>query len=161
MFYLAFSYTDNLYNKAIRFCTMSTYCHVDIFYCDDTNRLDDGIVYMLSATTNGVLLTTLRDRWADSDRVYIYRIDHPNFNSDMKEQYRNLIPQFLNHKYDYLAILGFIFRRNWKDSNRWICSELIAHVCNQLGIPLLANIYDESVLSPRDISLSPYLTRIT
>lgn len=140
---------------------MSTYCHVDMFYCDRPDQLVDGDVYMLGATTSGVTLTSLAARRKDSDRVYIYRVDHPNFDISMRYRYYNIIPQYLHHKYDYLAILGFVFRRNWKESNKWICSELIAHIFNELDIPLLENIYDESVLSPRDISLSPYLEKIT
>lgn len=31
----------------------------------------------------------------------------------------------LGKKYDWLAILAFLFNRDWRDRNRWYCSELL------------------------------------
>ena len=38
--------------------------------------------------------------------------------------------------YDYAAIIGFVFRRDWQADNRWFCSELPAWAAEQAGCPI-------------------------
>lgn len=62
--------------------------------------------------------------------------------------------------YDLGAVLAIAMRRplhhDWRQADRWFCSELVAACCEQAGRPLLAA-PDLTVITPRDLMLSPYL----
>lgn len=45
---------------------------------------------------------------------------------DVSQAFFDFLEAQLGRKYDYLSILGFIFRRDWQEKRRWHCSELIA-----------------------------------
>ena len=40
----------------------------------------------------------------------------------------------LGKQYDHMAIFGFLFNRNWRDEDAWICSELQAAALEAAGI---------------------------
>lgn len=40
----------------------------------------------------------------------------------------------LGKRYDHMAIFGFLFNRNWRDEDAWICSELQAAALEAAGI---------------------------
>jgi uncharacterized protein YycO len=58
--------------------------------------------------------------------------------------------------YDFSAVSGIAFDRDWHDENRWFCSELIAVAFEKVGHPLLST--RPSAVSwrvtPRDLLLS-------
>lgn len=58
--------------------------------------------------------------------------------------------------YDWSAIYGIATHRNYQESDKWICSELIAAAFERAGLPLL-NGKDSNRFSPRDIYISPYV----
>jgi uncharacterized protein YycO len=58
--------------------------------------------------------------------------------------------------YDYLAILGFMFRKPLQKPSRWFCSELVFAACQAAGIKLLARIPPWKV-SPDLLAISPLL----
>jgi uncharacterized protein YycO len=58
--------------------------------------------------------------------------------------------------YDYLAIAGMPFRKDWRNEDRWFCSELIAAGFQQTNTPLL-NTNHLNRVTPRDLYLSPLL----
>jgi uncharacterized protein YycO len=63
--------------------------------------------------------------------------------------------------YDFYAIGGIAFDRNWRDSHRWFCSELIAAAFEAAGSPLLnpsANVWR---ITPRDLLLSMNLAAVS
>lgn len=43
----------------------------------------------------------------------------------------------LGKGYDYFAIAGILFRRDWHRPDRWICSELCPWVLEQIGVPVI------------------------
>lgn len=43
----------------------------------------------------------------------------------------------LGKGYDYFAIAGILFRRDWHRPNRWICSELCPWVLEEIGRPII------------------------
>jgi uncharacterized protein YycO len=57
--------------------------------------------------------------------------------------------------YDWTAILGIAFRRDWREDDAWFCSELVAAAFEQAGRPLLQGLLNR--ITPRDISISPYV----
>jgi len=62
--------------------------------------------------------------------------------------------------YDLSAILGIAFDRNWRDENRWFCSELVAAAFEHVDAPLLSTRPSAYFwrITPRDLLLSRALT---
>lgn len=58
--------------------------------------------------------------------------------------------------YDYTAIIGMPFRRDWNNSSRWFCSEYAIGGCKRFGVDLLKADHLDRV-TPRDMYLSPLL----
>jgi hypothetical protein len=53
--------------------------------------------------------------------------------------------------YDFSAICGIAFDRDWRGSRRWFCSELIAAALEVVGSPLLnlsANVFAHPAARP-------------
>lgn len=40
----------------------------------------------------------------------------------------------LGKPYDHLAIIGFIWNRNWRDDDAWYCSEVVAAALEEAGV---------------------------
>lgn len=56
--------------------------------------------------------------------------------------------------YDWLALVGMGVRRDWRNPDRWFCSELIQWASEKAGYPLL-NVGPEIYrVSPRDLALA-------
>lgn len=92
-----------------------------------------------------------------------------NYTSVIKEEIRVItlddvteanIMQWLQSQigkpYDFLAVAGMPFRQDWRNDNRWFCSELIAAAFQQAGVELLDTDQLNRV-TPRDLYLSPLL----
>jgi hypothetical protein len=56
--------------------------------------------------------------------------------------------------YDFGAVAGIAFDRNWRDTDRWFCSELAAAAFEHAGRPLFARSADVWRITPRDLLLS-------
>lgn len=39
----------------------------------------------------------------------------------------------LGKPYDYFAVIGMVFRRDWQDKNRWFCSEFVVYALSEGG----------------------------
>lgn len=59
-------------------------------------------------------------------------------------------------RYDWSAIYGMPFRRDWHDPRKWFCSELWAAAFEYAGEPLLRATHLDRV-TPRDLRMSPLL----
>lgn len=59
--------------------------------------------------------------------------------------------------YDFTAIAGIAFDRNWRDGRRWFCSELVAAAFEHVGAPLFNTATPIYRITPRDLLLSPYV----
>ena len=64
---------------------------------------------------------------------------------------------FIGMEYDFSAVARFLSRRSVAENGKWFCSELVAHCCASHGVKLQA--LDPQYLSPRDVCMSPLLTR--
>lgn len=62
-------------------------------------------------------------------------------------------------KYDYLAVLRFVSRRNSERNGRWFCSELVLDVCRAAGVNLLHPRTHEWRVSPSILPMSPLLEK--
>jgi uncharacterized protein YycO len=73
----------------------------------------------------------------------------------MEERLWGFVRAQIGKPYDFTAILGIAFRRDWREDDAWFCSELVAAAFEQAGKPLLLGAANR--ITPRDISMSPYL----
>lgn len=62
--------------------------------------------------------------------------------------------------YDYLNITGIFFDRDWRDPNRWICSELMAWSFEKAKFPLLNPHIRVSRVEPVHLLLSTRIQRV-
>lgn len=68
----------------------------------------------------------------------------------------NWLHNQIGKPYDYLAVAGMPFRKDWRSDERWFCSELVAAAFAQAGAELLdADQFNR--VTPRDLYLSPLL----
>lgn len=77
------------------------------------------------------------------------------------DQYRKVMYFLFQQKgkpYDYKSILGFLIKRDWRATDSWFCSELVAAAFEHAGIPLLRT-EECNRVSPSTLSLSPLLVR--
>lgn len=77
---------------------------------------------------------------------------------EQKEKILTFVHEQCGKPYDFLAIAGILFHRDWRKSNRWFCSELVAAAFEAVGHPIV-NAPNGKVnrISPRDCYLSPFL----
>lgn len=63
----------------------------------------------------------------------------------------------IGKSYDYTALIGMPFRRDWHEDDKWFCSELVAAGFEAVGVPLL-DAAELDRVTPRDVYLSPLLS---
>ncbi|MBW4089875.1 MAG: hypothetical protein HIU82_02030 [Proteobacteria bacterium] len=61
--------------------------------------------------------------------------------------------------YDWSAIYGMAWRRDWHRPGKWFCSELVARAFEVAGCPLLCSAQMDRV-TPRDLLMSPLLREV-
>ena len=61
--------------------------------------------------------------------------------------------------YDWDALLGMPFRKDWRDPSKWFCSELVTAAFEAGGHPILRSDHVDRV-TPRDVLMSPLLKRV-
>jgi cell wall-associated NlpC family hydrolase len=108
---------------AIRLFTWSQWSHV---------ALMDGDNHVVEANAfHGVRRITLANFLASSTSHEIVEFS----NADSDKVIRSAFTQ-IGKGYDWLAIFGLFFKRNWGQNSRWICSELIAWAFLDAGFPI-------------------------
>lgn len=63
-------------------------------------------------------------------------------------------------KYDFSAIVGIFADRDWRDCNKFFCSELVALAFERAGAPILNPQFSPWRITPRDILLSPVIEKV-
>lgn len=132
-------HSTGFYARVIQARTWSEWNHVAFV-------LDDG--GMLGALANGVCIT----RASDAAKTQDFVVNVPWFDwAWTKGQ--------VGKPYDWSAIFGMAFDRDWHSEDSWFCSELVAAAFERSGYPIL-RISQENRVTPRDISISPMLSAI-
>jgi len=75
---------------------------------------------------------------------------------EQEQHIMNWFTSQIGKPYDYMAVAGMPFRKDWRDDSRWFCSELVIAGFQQAGIYLL-NTDHMNRVTPRDLYLSPHL----
>ena len=144
MITIQFSTTDQFASKAIAFLTWSWASHVDFV-------MPDGQLFGALAIENGggVQFHPMEKMYT---RIERYTVNAPD----------SVLDYALSQKgkpYDWGGIFGILSRgRNWQDDDKWFCSELVAYSFMKAGVPLLNETSNR--ITPRDLLISPLLTRI-
>ena len=139
---LLFSTTRGPVSGLIRFFTWSDFSHVDAVLPDGT---------LLGARAGGVKI-----RPAD----YLGSAKTARFHVDLTPEQEAAAWAFLRNqigkRYDFTAIIGFLFRRDWQRDGAWFCSELIAAACALAAkFPLVRE--TKGRVTPRDLLISPWV----
>ena len=116
--------SNNIACKLLRLVMGSRWSHSAIL--DEV--LD--VVYDSGAFQGGVKVHDFR-KWA---RMYPQFEVRPLMLFE-ETQARVWITEQFGKKYDWSAIFGIFFRRNWQEEDRWFCSELVEVMRNKFGEP--------------------------
>jgi uncharacterized protein YycO len=126
----------------VRYATWSNYAHVGFLLPDDT---------ILDATPEfGV---SLRHDYDDATTRYYKPALAPRA-IDKAVQWA---ASQVGKPYDWSAIYGIIFRRDWHKPTAWFCSELVQNGSEVGGDPFLVDGGQIDRITPRDLELSPKL----
>jgi len=133
-------------SKAIKWQTRSKYSHVAV-------ELNDGSV--IEAWHKGGVRRIINPWVGHTNRT---RVDFFSVNADFAPAtLETWLRQQVGMKYDFGAIARFMSRRNEPADDRWFCSELVTYGFRVAGLDLLHESIPASHVSPRDVSISPYL----
>jgi uncharacterized protein YycO len=130
--------------QLIRWQTWCDYSHVDVVIPG---------VGLLGAQVDGVKIRPFNYAGPNAKVLY-QQVDYltPGEEADL---YQFLKAQ-LGKPYDFGALLGDLLHRDWRNPNKWFCSELVAAAFEQIKRPMLnENVVDR--VTPRDLMLCPYL----
>lgn len=145
---LLLSATPQIGSYLIRAWTFGRFSHVDIFIDDET---------LLGAhLVGGIKKQLFRDRLKIASRIGVYEAD---LTRQQQRDVLRLARATEGLAYDYLAIFGFMLRKNWDSQRRWFCSEWVAWLFREAGYHLVAPDAKVKRISPRDIALSVALSQ--
>lgn len=63
-----------------------------------------------------------------------------------KGGWQTKLHQQLGKKYDWWAIVNFLFRRNWQECDKWFCSEYIAYASGVFNNKYVSRITPQNIL---------------
>lgn len=132
----------NPISVTIRFMTRSQWSHAGFFLNDR----------YLSAQGDGV-------KWRGRDKgAKILLLDAPGL--DVAFAYAQTQ---IGKKYDFSALFGFALDRNWRDTSKWFCSELVAASFEngETPNPLFNKQTPIYRIDPGDLLLTPYTTIVS
>jgi uncharacterized protein YycO len=123
MIKLFFSKSNSIACKCIRFFTWSEYSHVGFILPDD----------MILDTTlkTKVAIRPFKDLEKTEKTIIIREYQ------DINENVIEIAKAQIGKKYDWSAVVGIPFRRNWQDDDKWFCSELVAWSCLKAETPII------------------------
>lgn len=110
-----------------RIFTLSKYSHID--YVSNLKN-DEGYNLMLGSIPGGGLI--YRNQHNNNfHALYECKVD----DGGNKQLFLDYIESQIGSKYDFLAIVGFLFpKREWDKPNKWFCSEIIAAGFKKIGV---------------------------
>jgi uncharacterized protein YycO len=130
----------------IRFFTRSVYSHVGIFSNDENLGYE-------SITKKGVVAIKKLSDDKDLDLLVIKLLPQ------QREQILNFLNQQLGKAYDWKAVINVLnYKRDWRENDKWFCSELVARAFEIAGIRLLNKPCGR--ITPADVVSSPLLSPI-
>lgn len=141
MIKIRFSSGRGIYSSIIRWSTWSWCSHVGIMLSD---------IHVIDAT--GEQGVAIRTPYGDKEARY-FTVELPE---EKEQKLLVWIKSQIGKGYDWSAIYGMAFRKDWHNDDKWFCSELVAAAFEEAGHPLLRS-ENLSRVTPRDLLMSPYL----
>lgn len=112
---VVFGRGNSFISKVILGVTRSNWSHVAY--------IDESTGYLIEAAGSiGVIISTYENFCLRYPSTLIAEI--PTYN---KKAFHDVMLDAIGSEYDFYAILGILLRRDWDNSDKWTCSELIAH----------------------------------
>jgi hypothetical protein len=137
---LRFVTEDDLISALIREKTWCDYSHVEFV-------LDDGTT-LGARSSGGVQIRPAN--YANFSKIQQFAVD---CTVEQKFQIESFAQSQLGKAYDTGAIAGLMAHRDWRDPDKWFCSELVAAAFEQ-AVPLLRIPDSVDRVTPRDLLLS-------
>lgn len=141
MTYLLFSRSNKIGSRLIRAATWSEYSHVDLI-------LPSGML-IGALIDRGVCEYPLTERLSVSTKTEIRRVGADEV----------VVAEFLRSqigkRYDFTALLGLTFHRDWQEDSRWFCSELLAAGIEHAGVSVVRK--SANRVTPQNLLESPML----
>lgn len=131
-----------LVSDFIKFWTWGDWSHVDIWTPNG---------WLGARASGGVQIRPWNYTTVNKEEIRVITLD-----ADTEAQLMQWFQSQIGKPYDFLAIAGMPFRQDWRDGNKWFCSELVTAGFEQFGVPLLDADHLNRV-TPRDLYLSPLL----
>lgn len=128
-----FCTNNTIYNKLVRLFTGFKYSHVVIV--KDGRIIDSSFPKGVKEYSFNGFLNNYKE----------YELITINFDDEVF----NIAKKEIGKKYDLLAIFSFLFKRNWQEKDKWMCSELAAYCLCSAGYKLLKQRYNK--ISPKDL----------
>ena len=142
---IIFANSNTLGSWLIRKVTWGKWSHVGI--------LDESNGYVLEASwPDGVRLVKLDKFLAKHSATFTTSVILPNEIAAFKWAYAQV-----GKPYDTFGILGVWARRNWRNADKWWCSEFVAGSAIAGGVQLID--VDMSRVTPEDLWKSPLLIK--
>lgn len=142
MIRLQLSATNGLQSRLIQFLTASVISHVDIV-------LPDGRL-LGALPSDGVQVRPANySRW-----TRILRVTIPS-TADQERRFFEAAEGQIGKKYDWSGIFNFFTQRNWRESDKWFCSELVAYALEAASIPAFNPVAPVRKIVPDAFLLSP------
>lgn len=120
---------------AIRFMTGCKWHHCGVIYNDD--------LVIEASAIKGVRGVPLDDFKSRGDFVII------NVPTNDEQASQEFLFRQLTKGYDWAGALGYPFRLDWQNKDKWYCSELVAIAAKRGKSPIVRN--DVRSVTPRDI----------
>lgn len=130
MLKVIFGRSNTLSSWAIRTFTWSRWSHCGVIL--------DNKVYE-ATVKNGVSVSTLDDFKARYTETIIVELP-------CEDGWEERLNSQLGTKYDWLAVINFVFRRNWKDDKKWFCSEYVAYVLGLFNDKYISRVSPQHIL---------------
>ena len=140
MITLQFTGTDTWASDTVGWYTRSVFTHVDVV-------LDDG--RLLGARINGGV--QIRPR--DYQKILFVQRYRTTLSVAGEHDFHLALLEQIGKPYDWTAVLGLVMNRNWRQTDRWFCSELVAWAFEKAGTPLL-RVDNNDKVTPRDLTTS-------
>jgi hypothetical protein len=130
-------------SRVMAWLTHGRYTHVALVSGDGTEVIEASGM----GKPEGVRMASFEVWTAKHPRYVLRKIPHPN-----PELVWRITTSRLGDGYDWAYLWGWLFRRNWQDSCKWVCHELIVWACEQAGHAII-EMDDAQWLTPEHLYL--------
>ncbi len=134
--HLVFMDSNTIGGRLIRMVTWGKWSHVGILS-------NDFSIYDSKLSCGGVVKADLGDRLSQYRKHCVVELP-----VDDAGVIRAVHSQ-LGKPYDFSAVFGIPFHRNWQEEDKWFCSELVAWACAQGGFPVINKPFGR--VTPQDL----------